>query len=217
MKIGILGSGEVGRRLGKGCIDLGHHVMIGTRNPEKKEIQEWLKDSNSKNKAFVGTFAEASAFGDLLIIATLWSGTENAIDLAIPTNFKDKIVVDTTNPLDFTKENLPQLSIGFEKSAGETIQSILSDSKVVKAFNIVGNPHMIKPDFPSGPPTMFICGNSEDAKKTVIETLTNPFGWETIDLGGIEQSRLLEPLAMIWINYYLITGSGNHAFKLLKK
>ena len=76
---------------------------------------------------------------------------------------------------------------------------------------------MIKPDFPCGPPTMFICGNSEDAKRTITETLTKPFGWETIDLGGIDQSRLLEPLAMIWINYYIRTGSGNHAFKLLKK
>ncbi|HEU5121042.1 MAG TPA: NAD(P)-binding domain-containing protein [Candidatus Nitrosocosmicus sp.] len=217
MKIGILGSGEVGRRLGKGCIDLGHYVMIGTRNPEKKEIQSWLEDSPNKNHAFVGTFAEASAFGDLIIIATLWSGTENAIDLAIPTNFKDKIVVDTTNPLDFSENSSPKLSVGYNKSAGEIIQSILSDSFVVKAFNIVGNPHMIKPDFPCGPPTMFICGNSEDAKRTIIETLTKPFGWETIDLGGIDQSRLLEPLAMIWINYYIRTGSGNHAFKLLKK
>jgi 8-hydroxy-5-deazaflavin:NADPH oxidoreductase len=217
MKIGIIGSGDVGRRLGKGCIDLGHHVMIGSRNPEKKELQKWLEDANNKEKAFVGSFAEASAFGDLIIIATLWSGTENAIDLAIPTNFKDKIVVDTTNPLDFSNDNFPRLSVGFEKSAGEIIQSILSDSKVVKAFNIVGNPHMIKPEFPCGPPTMFICGDSEDAKRTVIEKLTNPFGWDTIDLGGIDQCRLLEPLAMIWINYYIRTGTGNHAFKLLKK
>lgn len=217
MKIGILGSGDVGRRLGKGCIELGHHVMIGSRNPEKKELQKWLEEVNNKEKAFVGSFAETSAFGDLIIIATLWSGTEQAIDLAIPTNFKDKVVVDTTNPLDFSKDNSPQLSVGFEKSAGEIIQSILSDSKIVKAFNIVGNLHMVKPDFPCGPPTMFICGDSDDAKRTVIEKLTSPFGWETIDLGGIDQSRLLEPLAMIWINYYIKAGTANHAFKLLKK
>ncbi|HKO65448.1 MAG TPA: hypothetical protein VJU13_09620, partial [Candidatus Nitrosocosmicus sp.] len=90
-------------------------------------------------------------------------------------------------------------------------------SKVVKAFNIVGNPHMIHPNFPGGPPTMFICSNFKDAKDIIIQELLTPFGWDTIDLGGIEQSRLLEPLAMIWITYYIQTGSGNHAFKLLKK
>lgn len=217
MKIGILGSGEVGLQLGKGCIDLGHHVMIGTRNHEKKELQEWLENSSHKENAFIGTFAEASAFGELIILSTLWSGTENAIDLAIPTNFKDKIVVDTTNPLDFSNPSSPKLSVGFDRSAGEIVQSILNDSNVVKGFNIVGNPHMVKPNFPGGPPTMFICGNSDEAKQIVIEKLMIPFGWETIDLGTIDKSRLLEPLAMIWISYFLKTGTGDHVFKLLKK
>jgi predicted dinucleotide-binding enzyme len=217
MKIGIIGSGNVGLQLGRGGLDLGHHVMIGTRNPEKKEVQEWLQNSKNRDMAFIGTFSEASAFGELIILSTLWSGTENAINLAIPSNFKDKVVVDTTNPLDFSNHASPKLSIGFDNSAGEIIQSILNDSKVVKAFNIVGNPHMVNPSFPCNPPTMFICGNSDEAKKIVIEKLTTPFGWETIDIGGIDKSRLLEPLAMIWIEYYIKTGAGDHAFKLLKK
>ncbi len=137
--------------------------------------------------------------------------------MAISSNFNDKIVIDTTNPLEFAKDMLPKLSLGYDKSAGEVIQSLLPNSKVVKAFNIVGNPHMVDPDFQGGPPTMFICGNFKDAKNQVVEKLLTPFGWESIDLGGIEQSRLLEPLAMLWITYYIQTGSGNHAFKLLKK
>ncbi len=217
MKIGILGSGEVGRRLANGCIDLGHHVMIGTRNPAKEEIQQWIDKSKHKENAFVGSFAEAASFGELIIISTLWAGTQNAINLAISSNFNDKIVIDTTNPLEFAKDMLPKLSLGHDKSAGEVIQSLLPNSKVVKAFNIVGNPHMVDPDFQGGPPTMFICGNFKDAKNQVVEKLLTPFGWESIDLGGIEQSRLLEPLAMLWITYYIQTGSGNHAFKLLKK
>jgi len=217
MKIGILGSGEVGRRLADGCIDLGHHVMIGTRNPEKEEIQKWIDNPKHKKNAFVGSFAEAASFGELIVLSTLWVGTENAINMAISSNFNNKIVVDTTNPLEFAKDSPPKLSLGYDKSAGEVIQSLLPNSKVVKAFNIVGNPHMIHPDFPGGPPTMFICGNFKDAKDIIIEELLTPFGWDTIDIGGIEQSRLLEPLAMLWITYYIQTGLGNHAFKLLKK
>ena len=216
MKIGILGSGEVGRRLADGCIDLDHHVMIGTRNPEKEELQNWIDNPKYKENAFVGSFAEAASFGELIVLSTLWEGTENAINLAVSSNFNDKIVVDTTNPLEFAKDSPPKLSLGYDKSAGEIIQSLLPNSKVVKAFNIVGNPHMIHPNFPGGPPTMFICSNFRDAKDIIIQELLTPFGWDTIDLGGIEQSRLLEPLAMIWITYYIQTGSGNHAFKLLK-
>jgi predicted dinucleotide-binding enzyme len=217
MKIGILGSGEVGRRLAAGCINLGHHVMIGTRNPAKEEIQQWIDKTKHKENAFVGSFAEAASFGELIIISTLWEGTKNAINLAISSNFNGKIVIDTTNPLEFAKDMPPKLSLGYDRSAGEVIQSLLPNSKVVKAFNIVGNPHMVYPDFQGGPPTMFICGNFKDANNQVIEKLLTPFGWESIDLGGIEQSRLLEALAMLWITYYIQTGSGNHAFKLLKK
>jgi predicted dinucleotide-binding enzyme len=190
--------------------------MIGTRNPGKEEILKWMDNSEHEENAFVGSFANAASFGELIILSTLWEGTENAINLAVSSNFNNKIVVDTTNPLEFSKDSLPKLSLGYDKSAGEVIQSLLSNSKVVKAFNIVGNPHMIH-HFPGGPPTMFICGNFKEAKDKVIQELLTPFGWETIDIGRIEQSRLLEPLAMLWITYYIQTGLGNHAFKLLKK
>ena len=76
---------------------------------------------------------------------------------------------------------------------------------------------MVHPDFRGGPPMMFICGNDEQAKKMVTESILTPFGWETIDIGGIEGAELLEPLAMLWINYYFRTGTGDHAFKLLRK
>jgi hypothetical protein len=111
----------------------------------------------------------------------------------------------------------PRLALGHTDSAGETVQRMLPDSKVVKAFNIVGNPHMIHPDFPGGKPTMFICGNDEAAEKIVTDDILSKFGWETIDIGGIEGSRLLEPVALLWILNYFRTGNGNHAFKLSKK
>jgi predicted dinucleotide-binding enzyme len=92
----------------------------------------------------------------------------------------------------------------------------LPRAKVVKAFNTVGNTHMFRPEFPGGPPTMFICGNDGDAKETVSNILKS-FGWEAVDIGGIEGSRLLEPLAMLWIMHYFRTNNGQHAFKLLRK
>jgi predicted dinucleotide-binding enzyme len=216
MKIGILGSGDVGRRLADGLIELGYIVKIGSRNPHQEKITEWMA-KHDKAKVSSGTFAEAASFGELDLIATSWAGTVDAIKMADPKNLAGKVVIDVINPLDFSKGMPPRLAIGHTDSAGETVQRMLPESKVVKAFNMVGNPHFIHPDFPGGPPTMFICGNDEQAKKTVIDNILTKFGWESIDIGGIEGARLLEPLAFLWIMHYFRTGNGNHAFKLLRK
>ncbi|HMZ27402.1 MAG TPA: NADPH-dependent F420 reductase [Elusimicrobiota bacterium] len=213
MKIGILGSGDVGRVLGAGFVKKGHTVKLGTRNPGGEKVKSWAASVGAG--ASLGTFSEAAAFGDLVVVATLWSGTESALALAHPKNLEGKIVIDATNPLDFSVQP-PRLALGHTTSAGEKIQALLPGAKVVKAFNAVGNPHMVDPSFPGGRPTMFIGGNDAGAKKTVMGLLTD-FGWESVDLGGIETSRYLEPLAMIWILQYLRTSSGAHAFKLLKK
>jgi predicted dinucleotide-binding enzyme len=214
MKIGILGSGDVGLKLGDGFISLGHTVKIGTRNTSKQSIIDWVKKHDQKGSA--ASFEDAASFGEVIVLATLWAGTSEAIILANKKNFSNKVVIDVTNPLDFTKGMPPTLAVGQTNSAGEMIQKILSDAKVIKAFNTVGNPHFFSPNFPGGPPTMFICGNDIEAKKLVTGILTD-FGWETLDIGGIEGSRLLEPLAMLWITYYFKTNNGNHAFKLLRK
>lgn len=212
MKIGILGSGEVGQKLGDAFIATGHTVKIGTRSPEK--LSAWV--AGHGGKASAGSFSDAASFGEIVVLATLWDGTPGAIKAAGAGNFTGKIVVDVTNPLDFSKGMPPHLALGHNDSAGETVQRLLPDARVVKAFNIVGNTHMFRPDFPGGPPTMFFCGNDGPAKKSVEEIL-DAFGWESVDIGGIEGSRLLEPLAMLWIMHYFKTGSGDHAFKLLRK
>lgn len=214
MKIGILGSGDVGQVLGAGFAKLGHDVKMGTRNSGQDKIKAWL--DKTKNGVTAGTFAEAAAFAELAVLATNWSGTENAIRLAGPKNLTGKIVVDATNPLGFSSGAPPKLSIGHTTSAGEQVQRWLPGSHVVKAFNMVGNAHMVNPQFPGGPPDMFICGNDARAKQTVTDLL-RVFGWSVIDIGAIEGSRYLEPLAMIWILHSIQTNSGNHAFKLLKK
>lgn len=223
MKIGIIGSGEVGRRLADGLLDLGHEVKIGTRDTSKKEVVEWIdkhrkKGGKESENTSIGSFAEAASFGeDLIIISTSWSGTSNAIEMAGPSNMSGKVIIDTINPLDFSQGLPPRMAVGHTDSAAEINQRLLPGAKVVKAFNIVGNPHMVHPDFPGGPPTMFICGNDEKAKKIVTENILTPFGWETIDIGGLEGARLLESLALLWITHFFRTGTGNHAFKLLRK
>ncbi|HEX4966838.1 MAG TPA: NAD(P)-binding domain-containing protein [Thermoanaerobaculia bacterium] len=210
MKVGILGSGDVGKALGTGFIGLGHEVKIGSRDPGK--LADWLKAAGLKASA--GAFAEAAAFGEILVLATLWGGTEHAIQLAEPQNFAGKVVIDATNPLSF--EGGPHLALGTTDSGGEQVQRWLPAARVVKAFNTVGYAHMVHPDFPGGPPDMFIAGNDEGAKKTVTGILDD-FGWSTIDTGGIEGARLLEPLCILWVGYGMRTGTWNHAFKLLRK
>jgi predicted dinucleotide-binding enzyme len=219
MKVGVLGSGQVGRKLGDGFIQLGHTVMISSRNPNKEEVVEWIKNhGNDDSIALSGTFSDTAKFGQIIVIATSWEGTINAIKMTDKNDFDQKIVIDATNPLDFSQGMPPKLALGFSDSAGETIQRLLPTARIVKAFNTVGNPHFIHPSFPiGGPPTMFICGEDDTAKRFVTDNILSKFGWETIDIGGISGSRLLEPLADLWINLYFRTGSTNHAFKLLRK
>ncbi len=213
LKIGILGTGDVGRALGNGFVSLGCQVMMGSREAGNEKSAAWAKAAGEL--ASSGTFEQAAQFADIVVLATLWTGTENALRLAGAENLAGKILIDTTNPLSFGPQG-PSLAIGHTDSGGESVQRWAPGAKVVKAWNIVGNPHMYQPSFPGGPPDMFIAGNDGEAKTKVSEILA-AFGWQIVDLGGIEMSRYLEPLAMVWIMTYFRTRSGNHAFKLLRK
>jgi hypothetical protein len=215
MRFGILGSGPVGQALGAGFSTLGHEVKMGTREPGSDKVQTWVVKTGGRTSA--GTFGEAATFAEIAVLATSWDGTESAIKLSGPDNLAGKVVIDTTNPLDFSHGVPPRLALGYTDSAGERVQRWLPKARVVKAFNIVGNAFMVKPDFPGGPPDMFICGNDADAKAKVTELCT-AFGWPgAIDMGGIEGARYLEPLAMVWIAHGFKTNTWNHAFKLLRK
>jgi predicted dinucleotide-binding enzyme len=214
MNIAILGSGIVAQVLGAGFASRGHTVMMGTRDPASEKVQAWIEKTEQPVTA--GTSAEAAAFCEMAVLATAWSGTENALNLAGADNLAGKVVIDVTNPLVFAPNASPSLALGHTDSGGEQVQRWLPGSKVVKAFNIVGNTSMIDPDFPDGPPDMFICGNDDDAKKLVTEILDS-FGWPTIDIGGIEGARLLEPMCILWVMYGITTGGWDHAFKMLRK
>jgi 8-hydroxy-5-deazaflavin:NADPH oxidoreductase len=215
MKIGIIGTGVVGQALGNGFAGLGHDVKMGSRDSRNEKLKNWIAEAGPH--ASGGTFAQAAAFGEVVALATLWSGTENAIREAGPKNLAGKVVMDVTNPLLFAPNAPPSLAIGHTDSGGEQVQRWLPGSRVVKAFNIVGSSHMVNPTFPGGPPDMFICGNDDGAKR-IVRGICNAFGWPSvIDVGGIEGSRVLEPSAILWVLYGIKTGGWNHALKMLTK
>jgi len=214
MNIGILGTGDVARSLAAGFLQLGHAVRLGTRDPKSDKVKQWL--AGAGKSASAGTFADTAAFGDIVVLATLWSGTENALTLAGRKPFTGKVVIDATNPLVFTPGAPPGLALGHTDSGGEQVQRWLPEARVVKCFNMVGHAHMVSPSFPGGPPDMFICGNDAAAKETVVKLLTQ-LGWPSTDLGGIEFARLLEPLCLLWVAYGVRTGGWNHALKMLRR
>ena len=213
MKAGIIGAGMVGTTIGQGLVRLGHSVMIGTRRP-KEEMMEKSPGSS------IGTFAEAAAFGDVIFLCSNWMGTQSVIEQAGVWNFKKKIIIDVTNPLDGKgpdKAGRLGLAPGNNNSGGEQVQAWLPDAHVVKALNTVGNLLMINPQLQEGDPTMLIAGNDKLAKKAVSEILRQ-LGWKDItDIGNIEMSRYLEGLAVIWSAIAFREGSWKHAFRLLRK
>jgi predicted dinucleotide-binding enzyme len=212
-RVGVLGSGEVGRRLASGFHGCGHDVMIGSRDSSKPELGEWLSADGAGIKA--GTFEQAAAHGELLVLAVLGDAAEEAIADAGAENFTGKVVIDAMNPLDFSGGFPPKLSVMGEDSLGERVQRALPEAKVVKAFNTIGNPYFVDPDFTEGKPTMLIAGNDEGAKRTVSDALTD-FGWpDAVDIGGIEGSRELEAICIAWIKIGGARGSWDHGFKLL--
>jgi predicted dinucleotide-binding enzyme len=214
MRVGILGTGDVGRALGKGFVTLGHDVKMGSREAKNEKALAWAKEMGAK--ASVGTFADAASFGEVIVLATLGVANESVLQMTGPEKLRGKVVIDTTNPLDFSGGMPPKLAVSGNDSAGERVQRILPDAHVVKAFNTVGNAFMFRPDFSGGPPDMFIAGTNDDAKKKVGGILQD-FGWGVVDIGGIESSRYLEAMCMVWVLSAIRSNNWNQAFKLLRK
>jgi hypothetical protein len=213
MKIGILGSGTVGKTLGAGFLKRGHQVMLGTRDPHKPEVQSWVQETPG---ATAGTFQQTAEFAALAVLATLGRAAEEAIALAGPQNFAGKTVMDTTNPI---AEAVPVGGIlsfftGPNESLGERIQAKLPQAHVVKAFNSVGAARMVNPAYRQGPPTMFLCGDNPAAKESV-SGIVRELGWEPYDCGGIIASRAIEPLCILWCLRGFQHNQWTHAFKLL--
>jgi predicted dinucleotide-binding enzyme len=213
MKVGILGTGDVGRALGRGFIALGHDVKMGARTANHEKALAWASEQGAR--ASQGTFADAARFGEVIVFATLGVANPEVVKAAGVDAFAGKVVIDATNPLDFSAGFPPDLAIKGNDSGGETLQRLIPQAKVVKAFNIVNNDLMFRPNVAGGPPDMFIAGDDADAKKRVTAIL-NDFGWpRVVDFGGIKSARWLEALCVVWVLGCAGTGNWRQAFKLL--
>ena len=215
MKVGIIGSGNVGRVLASGFLKEGHQVIMGTRNSSKEDVVKW---KNANQNGLLGSFQDAAQFGEIIVLAVSGLVVEDAINLAGKSHLSNKIIIDATNPIATVPPDNGVLKFftTLEESLMEKIQKQLPDAKIVKAFSCVGNALMYKPNFNGILPTMFICGNDDPAKKTVTDILTS-FGWETEDMGKVEAARVIEPLSILWCIPGFIRNQWTHAFKLLKK
>ncbi len=213
MKVGVIGSGVVGQTLAAGLVKHGHEVEIGTREPAN------LKDWAAKNPGVrVKSFAEAAAFGRVVILAVAGQVALEALKLIGPKALQGKPVMDACNPIGAGPPAAGVLSYftGPNESLMERLQQAYPAAHFVKAFNSVGAGQMVNPQFSGGRPTMFICGNDAEAKKTIAE-ICDQFGWDVEDMGAVEAARAIEPLCRLWC----IPGVGKgdwsaHAFKLLR-
>jgi len=212
MRVGIMGSGVVGKALAAGFIKYGYDVMVGSRTPQK--LNQWKSEVGENLQT--GNFSETAAFGKIIVLATKGSITRDVINMAGIENFSGKTVLDATNPIADAQpvNGVIKFFTSLDDSLMERLQKLVPDANFVKAFNIVGSAFMVDPPFETKP-TMFICGNSDSAKEDTKKILVQ-FGWEVEDMGKAEAARAIEPLCILWCIPGFLENRWTHAFKLLK-
>jgi len=197
MRIGILGTGTVGQTLGTRLVQLGHDVKLGSRTGTNEKAAKWV--TGAGEHATHGTFADAAVFGEMVFNCTGGMVSLAALNDAGAENLKNKVVVDVSNPLDFSRGFPPTLTVCNTDSVAEQIQRAFPDAKVVKALNTMTAPLMVNPTAIPGDHDVFLCGNDADAKARVTELLRS-FGWRGIlDLGDITAARGMEMILPIWL------------------
>jgi hypothetical protein len=226
MNIGIIGSGIVGQTLGAKLAEEGHHVVLGTRDPEKLDdkrgfgdaLADWLAKAGKNAK--VATFADAAQHGEIVINATAGTATLKALESAGKANLKGKILIDVANPLDFSKGMPPTLTVCNTDSLGEQVQRAFPEAKVVKTLNTVNANMMVAPGtVGNGDHVIFVCGDDAEAKAQVARYLHDWFGWKeesVIDLGGIEAARGTEMLLPLWVRLMGVLGTPMFNFRIVR-
>ena len=213
MKIAVLGTGSVGDAIGSKLIELNHTVMMGSRTTTNEKAVAFVSKHNGKASA--GTFSDAAAFGEIIFNCTTGSGSINALNLAGANNIDGKIIVDLSNPLDFSKGMPPSLFVVNTNSLAEEIQKHFPATKVVKALNTMWYGLMVNPyQVNRGDHSTFICGNDLGAKEQVKEILKS-FGWHELnilDLGDITNARGIEMYLPLWLSIY--SATNNHAINV---
>ena len=213
-KIGILGTGTVGKTIGSALIKLGYEVKMGSRTMDNATAHEFAQSNG--DKASHGTFAEAAQFADVIMNCTMGMASLQALSLAGREDLNAKTLIDISNPLDFSNGMPPSLSVCNVDSLAEQIQRAFPETNVIKTLNIVNCEVMVNPKKTGGDPTMFVCGNTSNAKNIAIDLLKE-FGWnDIIDLGDISNARGMEMILPIWVRTYVATKNGYFGFKIVR-
>ena len=201
MRIGILGTGVVGKTLGSKLAKLGNDVRMGSRTAGGEKARAWVKEAGGKSSE--GTFADAAAHGEVVFNCTSGMASLEALKAAGAKNLQGKILVDVANPLDFSKGMPPTFLLCNTDSLGEQIQRAYPTAKVVKTLNTVTAALMVDPSIIPGVHTMFVSGNDAKAKAEIINILKTGFGWkEVMDLGDISAARAQEMHLALWVRLY---------------
>jgi 8-hydroxy-5-deazaflavin:NADPH oxidoreductase len=197
MQIGVLGSGVTGQTIGSRLVQLGHEVMLGSRDEANPPAVAWSKEEGGQH-ALYGTFMNAASFGEIIFNCTLGSASMEALQQAGENNLRGKILIDTSNPLDRSTD-MWSLTVCNNDSLGEQIQRAFPETKVVKTLNTVNANVMVDPAKLLERTHVFVSGDDIEAKATVVKILRDWFGWkEIIDLGGIETARGVEMYVLLW-------------------
>ena len=212
MRIGVLGTGMVGKTIASKLVEVGHEVCMGSRTAENADATAWAAEHGGQ--ASHGTFADAAAFGEVLFNCTGGMVTLAAWEAAGEDNIGGKVLIDVSNPLDFSHGMPPSLAVANTDSVGEQLQRRFPSARVVKSLNTMNAAVMVDPAAVPGYHNVFVSGDDGAAKATVTDLL-GQFGWPreaVIDLGDINSARGAEALVLFWV--FLRGALGGNQFNL---
>lgn len=220
MNIGVLGTGTVGEAIATALTEKGFNVRMGSRTPDNEKAAAWVKKSN--DHATQGDFNDAAAFGEIVFVCLNGSYALDVIRSLATDTVEGKIIVDITNPLDFTHGMPPRIieGLGNATSLGEEIQKALPNSFVVKTLNTVNYKLMVNAKVVNGGDHhLFVCGDDTESKNKVKHFLVDHFNWKAdhmVDLGGIQASRAVEAIVPFWVLVYQALGTPLFNFKVVQ-
>jgi predicted dinucleotide-binding enzyme len=216
MRIGMLGTGTVGRTIGSKLVHSGHDVRMGSRVAGNPKAMQWVEEAGSG--ASQGTFADAASYGQVLFNCTSGAGSLAVLAAAGGDNMSGKILVDVANPLDFSRGMPPSLTVCNTDSLGEQIQRAFPRVKVVKALNTTNCRVMVEPSLVPGDHDLFLCGNDADAKAAIAGYLRDWFGWKIVhDLGDITGARGMEMILPLWVRLMSTLGTPYFNFHVRRR
>ncbi|MBK6915948.1 MAG: NAD(P)-binding domain-containing protein [Deltaproteobacteria bacterium] len=208
MQIGILGTGMVGNAIASKLVACGHEVTMGSRSATNEKALAWVQQTGAR--AHAGSFAQAAGFGELVFVCTAGAGTLEALQAAGADALGSKIVIDVSNPLDFSRGMPPRLSVCNDDSLGEQVQRAFPAARVVKTLNTINCNLMIDASRVPGEHAVFVAGNDAGAKASVELLLRRDFGWRhVVDLGDITGARATEMYLPLWLRLWGALGTAD--------